>query len=440
MGKVFWTVMCFFCTVLFLTANASAQATVSGQVRTMTGVPIKDATVKLVTLNLTRTTDDSGKYDFSVPVGVLSRSNALQNASYSINANGKQIILSMIRNEKVTIELFDLSGRRLRMIAYGSLQQGSHHFALDASVMNSKLCLIKIQVGAAASYHKVAFLNNAIIGFSDNRSSNMNDMLLSKALSITAADSIVVTHPNYWGGLDAINTRKISATTGTQNFRMFSNDTSATGWFASKMNFIFTPDTVGVSYYKNKVPDYAFEEQETQREIQQCLWALPADVPSNKKWATYNCNVNATITTGVAATGGNTLSLNPGYCNNKPWWEILGVQHHEMVHSYQQFYNTTGADGFGEAIPDAIRALCGFFYWPTGSKCSGGFAGAYQTGGKYWYFIELKHPGFIYRVMNAPQTGDISSRVQTLTGESLSSMCTECETSGMPYTLGRGSY
>jgi hypothetical protein len=111
-----------------------------------------------------------------------------------------------------------------------------------------------------------------------------------------------------------------------------------------------------------------------------------------------------------------------------------------MVHSYQQFYNTTGAAGFGEAIPDAIRCLTGFFYWPAGTKCSGGFAGTYQTGGKYWYYIELKHPGFIYRVMNAPQTGDISVRVLSLTGDSLSTMCRECETSGMPYTLGRGSY
>jgi hypothetical protein len=440
MGKVFWTVMCFFSTVLFLAASASAQATVSGQVRTVTGVPIKGATVKLVTLNLTRTTDDSGKYDFNVPLGVLSGSEQSKNVPYSIAANGRQIIVTMIRSEKVSIELFDLSGRRLRMIAQGSLQQGSHHFVMDASDMNSKSCVIKIQAGTTASYHKAAFLNNAIIGFSDNRSSSMNDKLLLKSSSIAAADSIAVTHPDYWGGLDGINARKISATTGVQNFRMFSNDTSAAGWFASKMNFVFTPDTVGVSYYKQKVTDYEYEERQTQREIQQCFYRLPTEVPANKKYATYNVNINATVTTGVAATGGNTLSLNPGYCNNKSWWEILGVQHHEMCHSYQQYYNTTGAAGFGEAIVDAVRCLSGFFYWPAGSKCSGGFDQPYQTGGRYWYYMELKHPGFIYAIMSSPNTGDISARVLSITGDSLATMCRECEASGMPYTLGRGSY
>jgi hypothetical protein len=344
--------------------------------------------------------------------------------------------ITVVHGEKFSIEMFDLSGRLVRTFLDKPLEPGRYIVELGNADKSIQMYLVKIRAGSGAICCK----------FSPNFGMNFvqplmaNNSILAKSAAVTAADSIIVTHPGYWGGLDGINARKISATAGTQNFRLFSNDTSATGWYASSMNFIFTPDTVGVSYYKTKVPDYAFEERETQREIQQCLWRLPADVPSNKKWATYNCNVNATVTTGVAATGGNTLSLNPGYCNNKPWWEILGVQHHEMVHSYQQYYNTTGAAGFGEAIPDAIRALCGFFYWPAGSKCSGGFAGTYQTGGKYWYFIELKHPGFIYRVMNSANTGDISARVLAATGDSLSSMCTECETNGMPYTLGRGSF
>ena len=109
----------------------------------------------------------------------------------------------------------------------------------------------------------------------------------------------------------------------------------------------------------------------------------------------------------------------------------MGVQTHEAVHSYQAYYNTTGASGFGEAMPDAVRALNGFFKWPTGTKCSGSFTDVYQTGGKYWYFIEMKHPGFITTVWQQ-NTGDITTRVQSITGESLSAMASECQTKGMP--------
>ena len=432
MGKV----MCFLGTVLFLAVNAFAQATVSGQVRTVTGVPIKGATVKLVTLNLTRTTDDSGKYDFNAQVGIQTFSGKQESPEYSIIARGRQMTLTVVHGEKFSIGMFDLSGKLIRTFLDRSLEPGRHTIDLGNVNNSSGMYMVKIKAGSSTVCYKFA----PDIGLNVVQPLMPGIVILAKTGIVAAADSLVVTHPDYWGGLDVINARKISATTGTQNFRMFSNDTSATGWFSSKMNFVFTPDTVGVSYYKQKVPDYEYEERQTQREIQQCFYRLPSEVPANKKYATYNVNINATVTTGVAATGGNTLSLNPGYCNNKSWWEILGVQHHEMCHSYQQYYNTLGADGFGEAIPDAIRALCGFFYWPAGTKCSGGFAGAYQTGGKYWYYIELKHPGFIYRVMNAPQTGDISARVLSITGDSLATMCRECETSGMPYTLGRGSY
>jgi hypothetical protein len=419
--------------LLFLCSSLSfGQVTITGQVRSVIGAPVKMATVKLVNANLTRTTDDSGRYDFGVSA-VRAVSATAQNPGYGIIVKGDHLVLTVDGAGIYSLALFDLSGRLLRSFPDRRFEAGRHDLSIGAGGGSNQIRLLNVSSGTRSDCYRLLPGNTAF---------NRDQFTLDKSslTKTTATDSLVVTHPAYWGGLDRINTRKVAALSGTQNFRMFPFDTSATGWFASKMNFIFTPDTPGIAYYKQKVPDYIDEERETQREIQQCLWRLPADVPAGKKYATYNCNVNGNVTTGVASTGGNTLNLNPGYCNNKSWWEILGVQHHEMVHSYQQFYNTTGADGFGEAIPDAIRALCGFFYWPAGTKCSGGFAGTYQTGGKYWYFIELKHPGFIYKVMNMAQTGDIATRVQTITGDSLSTLCKECETSGMPYTLGRGSF
>ena len=104
---------------------------------------------------------------------------------------------------------------------------------------------------------------------------------------------------------------------------------------------------------------------------------------------------------------------------------------HEGVHSYQPYYQTEGAAGFGEAVPDAIRALTGLFRWPTGTKCTASYTDNYQDGGKYWYFIEQKHPGFLNKVYKLT-AGDISVRVKQVTGENLESLVTECKTKGMP--------
>ena len=70
-------------------------------------------------------------------------------------------------------------------------------------------------------------------------------------------------------------------------------------------------------------------------------------------------------------------------------------------------------------------------------KCSGGFAQAYKGGGRYWYYIELKHPGFISSLFKDPNNGnkDIKTVVQEITGESLGAMCKECEENGFPYDI-----
>jgi hypothetical protein len=238
-----------------------------------------------------------------------------------------------------------------------------------------------------------------------------------------------------------MNTRRVSSTTGVQNFRMFSNDTSSTGWFASKMNFAFASGSPGAAYYEQKVPDYAYEERQTQREVEQCIWRLPSEVPSSRRYPTYNFSVDNNVPPQYAAwTSGNNLEVNASYALNQSWWELLGMQHHETSHSYQPWGDMAGVSGFGESMPDAIRGLCGFLFWPAGSKCSGGVNQAYQGGAKYLYYIELKHPGFFYGVYKTSASSNFPTVVKQLTGESLDSLCKQCETQGMPYTLGRGTY
>jgi hypothetical protein len=421
-------------------ANAFGQATVHGYVRDMTGQPIANATVKLVTLNQTRVTSDSGYYDFAQadPVHPF---DAAANRSFTLTSKAGRLFLGLDRQANIVVSFFDLSGKLLQTLDARHYPAGDNAIDVPAACCN-KTVIAKVTAAAGgSSCFKFTMAQKTIAGLGET-SPSASQNGLSKSRAPLAVDSICVTHANYWGGLDFINTRKIKADTGLNNFRMFSNDTSATGWFASTMNFVFTPTATGVTYYQQTVPNYQYCERETQREIEQVFYRTPSEVPSTLRWATYTVNINANDNSGVANTilNGNVMDFAPSYINGQPWWEIEGVHHHEMSHSYQQFYSTPGSSNMGESGPDYARCITGFFYWPQGSKCSGGFDQAYQGGARYWLFIEEKHPGFFYKLMSGPNTGDISTRVQTITGEALSSMCTECEQKGLPYTLGRGSF
>jgi hypothetical protein len=424
--------------VLTLFAIAFAQNPLTGHVLTMTGEPIAAATVSLIKSGLTTTTDDEGFYNFQGATGLRPVTTGAA-SSQTLICKKNRVVLATPYRQTVALDLFDLSGKLIQSVFSGPLDKGEHAIDLPPLHGLNRMLLLKARIGTQSSIVRISVLDGAVIA-SSSPAAHTPPPALTKALATFAADSLVVTHPDYNGGLDAINTRGVKADTGVQNFRMFSIAISSDGWFASRMNFNFTPETQGVRYYKELIPEYAATEQQVQREIQQCLWRTPDEVPQENKWDEYKCDINGDVDVGVAATGGNNLLFDPTYIDGQSWWELLGVQHHEMVHSYQQFYDTQGAEGFGEAIPDAVRALCGFFHWPKGTRCSGGYGGFYQDGGKYWYYIELKHPGFIYKVMNAPQNGDISTRVQQITGESLDAMCAECESKGMPYTLGRGEF
>jgi len=418
-----------------------AQATAHGYVRTMTGLPIANATVQLVTLNQIRVTNDSGYYDFAqqTPVHPF---DARADQTFSLSSKAGKLYLGLDRKENISVSFFDLSGKLLNTIDARQYLPGIDPLNVPYAVQN-KTIVAKVDNGTVTSCFKFTMVGGDIVGLVAASSALPAAEGMSKAHAAMAVDSICVTHANYGGGLDLISTRRIKADTGLNNFRMFSNDTSSTGWYASTMNFVFTPDSPGVSYYQQKVPDYKFEERQTQREIEQCFWRSPADVPTSKRYSTYTCNINGNsgVPSGdVATTGGNTLNFNPSYISGKSWWEIIGVQHHEMNHSYQPWYDMSGVSGFGESMPDCIRCLTGFFYWPAGTKCSGGINQAYQPGAHYWYFIELRHPGFIYGLYKLTSTTNIATAVQQVTGESLDTLCKQCEAQGMPYTLGRGSF
>lgn len=145
MKKITSYTICFIVSVLLFAANAFAQVIVTGYVRTIAGLPIKGATVKLVTLNRTATTNDSGFYDFAnTDIQPFT-----DKADYSLSSKGRRIFLNLDHREKVSIMLFNLSGRLMSTVLDKILQPGNHSVELDASKnLSQQLYLAKIQVGS----------------------------------------------------------------------------------------------------------------------------------------------------------------------------------------------------------------------------------------------------------------------------------------------------
>jgi Peptidase of plants and bacteria len=406
------------CAVLF-SSSSMAQVTLTGYVRTYAGLPLAGATVKLVTLNRRVTTDAQGHYDFSA----AAIQSGTQTSNFTLKEQSGQLSLNLDKGDKVSVEIFNLAGKSLNTLVDQYLPAGNNVLELGALGNLNQMCVAKIQTGSETSWYKMS-LHGSFVAISEAYS-HTNNAALFKTSAAAVADSLSVTLTGYFGGLMGTNGRKISSTTGVKNFRLFSTDAS---WNVCAPKVTFNYDnSAGATYYKQVIADPQATEQEVQREVCQSIWQQASEV--GNKYTTYIADI--TSQSGVANTGGNTLNFSTDYINGKPWYEIVGVQMHEANHSYQPYYTTTGADGFGEAMPDAVRALTGFFMWPPGTKCSGGYTQVYQGGGQYWYYIEMKHPGFIHGIYKLT-AGDISVRVQTVTGEALSSMATQCETTGMP--------
>ncbi len=406
----------------FMVSMASAQTvTITGAVYSVSGEPVSGATCQFKSIANKAVTDAQGKYSFSGAVGIR----RAEGYSISVAAQGRQLTLNLDRSARVNVSVFSLQGRMLSELFDGAMPAGIRSLDFAAPQGAHQLYLVRMRIDGVEAWHKLAIREGMA---SLTAAGEAPAYALRK--SAAAGDSLFCTEPGHTGGLAHINGRAVTVYTGIQDFRMFSSDPAWKTQCGMPVTFNFD-NSSGVTQYKKLIPDWVGTEQEVLMEVCQSTFKK-ATQP--KKYATYVANIRNG--SGVAATGGNNLEFNASYIAGQPssysgWWEVVGVQTHEAVHSYQAYYNTTGASGFGEAMPDAVRALNGFFKWPRGTKCTGSYTDVYQTGGKYWYFIEMKHPGFLTSVWQSA-SGDISTRVQTITGESLSAMVSECQSKGMP--------
>lgn len=413
----------YLVSALLSAATVQAQTvTITGTVHSISGKPIQGAVCQFKSIANKATTDAQGKFNFSGAVGIR------QAEGYTVTmaSQGRRIAMTLERPERVALDLFTVSGKLVRNLADRELSAGSHSLDFAPPSGSHQLYLLRVRMGSEIAWHKVA-IQNGIASMTGVASASVAAPL---AKTGAALDSLFCTEAGHHGGLAKINGRAISAYSGNYGIRMFSSDPAWKTQCNPPITFNFDTSP-GVTRYKQILPNWVETEYAVLNEVCQACFKLPTQP---KKYATYVANIK--LDDGVAATGGNTLYFNTGYIANQPntyagWAEIVGVQIHEAVHSYQAYYNTAGASGFGEAMPDAVRALTGYFKWPKGTKCTGNYTDVYQTGGKYWYFIELKHPGFLTSIWQQT-SGDITTRVKNITGENLADLANECKTTGMP--------
>ena len=113
-----------FCSAILLlySFNVSSQA-ISGTVLSLSGTPIVDADVKLVSANKTTKTDINGYYDFENS-GIQ---HVVDRLNYSLTLRNNRLYIHLEKTEYVSIDIYNLSGRlisRCRLI----ISLGSRHF------------------------------------------------------------------------------------------------------------------------------------------------------------------------------------------------------------------------------------------------------------------------------------------------------------------------
>jgi hypothetical protein len=409
--------------ILGASAASAQTVTITGTVHSISGAPIQGAVCQFKGITNKAVTDAAGKFSFSGSVGIRQA----EGYTIAMASQGRRLAVKLEQPGRIALDLFDLSGKRLHTLADREMAAGSHSLEFAPPRGSHQLYILRFRMGTEVAWHKVA-IQNGIASLTGVASASV-----AAPLSKTGAamDSLFCTEASHHGGLARINGRAVATYAGNYGIRMFSSDPAWKAQCAPPMTFNFD-NSPGVAKFKTMIPDWVGTEHEVLMEVCQATFKK-ATQP--RKYASYIANIKNS--SGVANTGGNTLNFNADYIDGQPttyagWLEIVGVLVHEAVHSYQAYYNTAGAAGFGESMPDAVRALTGFFKWPKGTKCTGSYADAYQTGGKYWYFIELKHPGFLTTVWQQT-AGDIATRVEAITGESLTSLSNECKTTGMPF-------
>jgi glucosylceramidase len=141
-----------------------SQINITGTVRDAGGNGIAGAMVSVIGAGKSAVTDANGAYSIvSGTTGAHPR--AMASVAAQPFLRGNTLHFEVVNHpERVKIELYDLSGRRIKSLLDRNLPRGDYQINLKAFAISSRLYFLKAQIGANAAVIKMPVINGAGAG------------------------------------------------------------------------------------------------------------------------------------------------------------------------------------------------------------------------------------------------------------------------------------
>ncbi len=182
--------------VLFLAATFSfVQAQnilINGTVKGENSTVLSNAIVTLKGQNLKDTTDSDGKYEIIKQTVTINNPAVTQPNSIQVSNN--VLTFYQVKTQKVSLELFDLKGKRIEQLYAGLLRKGKHSFTLHNNHIAHQVFFIQINANSGSSLYKIINVNKA------NYRNTVTDIQeQSNIISMISVieDTLIATHEEY---------------------------------------------------------------------------------------------------------------------------------------------------------------------------------------------------------------------------------------------------
>lgn len=177
----------------------SAQANLTGYVKTPAGIGVEGITVAQVSTNYSASTDANGFFTIDSGISGL-QSSATKAFSFGVSKNNLNISLS--RSTKVDVSVFDLKGKKVETAFSGNLSKGSYEFSPFSSNIKEGVYFVHASAGGESKTFEMKNFGSTGIslkskktvlalesGASDSLSLSMEGTFIGKsAIYVTSGD------------------------------------------------------------------------------------------------------------------------------------------------------------------------------------------------------------------------------------------------------------
>jgi hypothetical protein len=281
----------------------------SGVVSTGSGEAVAGATVTLVGLNLTATTNAGGAYAFSAS-GTFN-SAPIVSSKQVVAFSGGTLLITLAAPVPLSIELFDMSGRLLDRIADRSPPAGTYRFNMAQHKYSGKTVLLRVSIGNKTSVLRCVPSMTGLLGGHSASTVSGEGEVLAKIQAVV--DTIRVTASGY---LPAVVT--IESYEGKKNISLVSDpDLEKFSFFVTSMEGLQTlagsEDGFGGDLRFGKTgPGAGLLGADS---ICACLAEMSMEGSSSKKWSAF-----LSATKGPDSNKVNAIDR----IGNGPWYDRMG--------------------------------------------------------------------------------------------------------------------